>query len=291
MTISKVSELTKLTKKAIRYYESVGLVQSKVLTNGYRDYSNDSIEKLNIIKILRQLSFSIEEIRECFKDQKTLLSNFSIKAKQLEQDKNIITNQIDIINNIVNKELNLSDIKLFQNDIEEINEKQTKKIATLLKQIFPGDFGQIITAAYSPFLHESISSIEQQEILNSLVNELDDINQITVPKELLLWAKNHNNEEEISNKFNKMKIDYSQDYEEFSENKKIVINEYLNNSEDGATYHTNLDLITFLSTECSSVIEIFGRYLPLLSKTYQQFYLKQERFLKENDELIKKLNK
>lgn len=291
MTISKVSEVTKLTKKAIRYYESVGLVQSKVLTNGYRDYSNDSIEKLNIIKVLRQLSFSIEEIRECFKDQKTLLSNFSIKAKQLEQDKNIIKNQIDIINNIVNKELNLSDIKTFQNDIEQINEKQTKKIATLLKQIFPGDFGQIITAAYSPFLYETISSIEQQEILNSLVKELDDIDQITVPKELLLWAKNHNNEEEISNNFNKMKIDYSQDYEDFSENKKSVINEYLNNSEESASFHTNLDLITFLSKKGSPVIEILGKYLPLLSITYQQFFLKQERFLKENEELIKKLNK
>ena len=88
-----------------------------------------------------------------------------------------------------------------------------------------------------------------------------------------------------------MKIDYSQDYEDFSENKKSVINEYLNNSEESASFHTNLDLITFLSKKGSPVIEILGKYLHLLSITYQQFFLKQERFLKENEKLIKKLNK
>jgi len=291
MIISEVVELTKLTKKAIRYYESVELIKSSVLANGYRDYSKEIVEKLRIIKNLRELSFSIDEIKEAFKDEVSLINSLSLKAKQLELNKDILSNQIDIINNIVNNNLKINDIDNFENNINKINGKNSLKIGTLLQKIFPGDFGQIISAAYSPFLNETILSSKQKETFESLVIELDNIDQITIPEELLLWARNHNNEEAIKYNFNRMKSEYSDDYDEFSEKKKNLIKEYLENSNEKTKFYTNLDLITFLSKEGSPVIEILGKYLPLLSKTYEQFYLKQERFLKENDELINKLNK
>lgn len=55
MLIKEVCTITKLTKKAVEYYEKQGLVFPKVLKNGYRDFYNDDIEQLKKIVVLRKL--------------------------------------------------------------------------------------------------------------------------------------------------------------------------------------------------------------------------------------------
>lgn len=71
MTILKAAERTGLTKKAIRYYETEGLITPELENNGYRDYSEEIIRKLILIRSLRNLSFTIKEIRLVYR-MKTL---------------------------------------------------------------------------------------------------------------------------------------------------------------------------------------------------------------------------
>ena len=75
MLIKQVSTITGLTKKAIEYYTLQGLVAPAVLNNGYRDYSQNDIELLNKISVLRKLGISTEEI-------KTVLADHSNSALQ-----------------------------------------------------------------------------------------------------------------------------------------------------------------------------------------------------------------
>lgn len=63
MTIKDVKELTGLTIKSIRYYEEKGLVNiGRNKDNGYRNYTEEDIERLKLIKVLRYINFSVEEI-------------------------------------------------------------------------------------------------------------------------------------------------------------------------------------------------------------------------------------
>lgn len=63
MRINKVEEKVGITKKNIRFYEEKGLLHpERNKENGYREYSDSDVEMLQKIKLLRQLSVSIEEI-------------------------------------------------------------------------------------------------------------------------------------------------------------------------------------------------------------------------------------
>ena len=63
MKINEVETRVGITKKNIRFYEEKGLVSPKRNdTNGYREYSEEDVEILQKVKLLRQLSVPIEEI-------------------------------------------------------------------------------------------------------------------------------------------------------------------------------------------------------------------------------------
>lgn len=64
MRIKEVEALTGLTAKAIRLYESKGLLQvSRQEENDYRDYTEEDVKRLKTIAVLRELDVSIKEIK------------------------------------------------------------------------------------------------------------------------------------------------------------------------------------------------------------------------------------
>lgn len=63
MNISAVEKKTGLTKANIRFYESEELITPARLENGYRDYTENNVETLMKIKLLRELRVPIEKIR------------------------------------------------------------------------------------------------------------------------------------------------------------------------------------------------------------------------------------
>ena len=72
----KIGELAKQSGTAastIRYYESMGLLPASVRnSNGYRQYTANSVEQLKIIKFAQSLGFSLEEIPTLGKPNKGL---------------------------------------------------------------------------------------------------------------------------------------------------------------------------------------------------------------------------
>ena len=64
MNIKQVEQTTGLTARQIREYEKIGLIPAITRTpSGYRDYSQDSIERLQFIKRARDVDFSLAEIK------------------------------------------------------------------------------------------------------------------------------------------------------------------------------------------------------------------------------------
>ena len=63
MTIHELEQQTGMARANIRYYEQEGLLSPLRRENGYRDYSQEDLKTLLRIKLLRQLDFSLDEIR------------------------------------------------------------------------------------------------------------------------------------------------------------------------------------------------------------------------------------
>lgn len=63
MKISDVERLTGLTAKTIRYYERKGLVKVGRSENTYREYTQENVERLGKIKLMRELGISVADIR------------------------------------------------------------------------------------------------------------------------------------------------------------------------------------------------------------------------------------
>ncbi|GAA4426754.1 MerR family transcriptional regulator [Georgenia halophila] len=65
MQIGEVAERTGLSQRTIRYYGEVGLAEpSRRTAGGFRLYTEADVEKLELIKKMKPLDFTLEEMRE-----------------------------------------------------------------------------------------------------------------------------------------------------------------------------------------------------------------------------------
>ena len=65
MQIGDIAERTDLSLRTVRYYEEVGLLEvAQRSPGGYRLYTDAAVERLLVIKQMKPLEFSLEEMRE-----------------------------------------------------------------------------------------------------------------------------------------------------------------------------------------------------------------------------------
>ncbi|HWU59889.1 MAG TPA: MerR family transcriptional regulator [Microbacteriaceae bacterium] len=63
MRISEVARRAGVTTKSVRYYESLGLVTSRRLSNGYRDYDDHQASLVAEVRALSRLGIRLEQTR------------------------------------------------------------------------------------------------------------------------------------------------------------------------------------------------------------------------------------
>lgn len=65
MQINQLADLTGVSPKTIRYYESIGVLpEPHRSSNGYRDYDEVDIERLKLVAGARRLEFSLDDVTE-----------------------------------------------------------------------------------------------------------------------------------------------------------------------------------------------------------------------------------
>lgn len=87
MKIKEIEERSGMTRANIRFYESLELLNPTRDANGYRDYSEDDLEILRKIKLLRLLEMPLEEIKALHNGKHHLLSVLEQHIQVLEQKK------------------------------------------------------------------------------------------------------------------------------------------------------------------------------------------------------------
>lgn len=88
MLINEAARKCGITKKAVQYYVEQGLVDPKVLENGYRDFSEEDTKVLKRVVLYRKLGLSIREIRRVLEDRGEISGIFYQRELELEQEKN-----------------------------------------------------------------------------------------------------------------------------------------------------------------------------------------------------------
>lgn len=83
MRINEVAKLTGVSARTLQYYDEIGLLIPEKLNNGYRDYSDENLEKLQKILFYKFLKFKLNDIKK-------LLDADDDNLKILEQQRELI---------------------------------------------------------------------------------------------------------------------------------------------------------------------------------------------------------
>ena len=86
MNIKEIEERSGLTRANIRYYEQEGLIAPARRENKYRDYSEEDLETLLRVALLRSLGFSLDEIRRLQSGELELAAAMRERSAALESE-------------------------------------------------------------------------------------------------------------------------------------------------------------------------------------------------------------
>ena len=87
MRINEVVHKVGLSRKSIRYYESVGLLSpSRDVKNDYRDYSSFDVQRLKVIKFLRDLGVPIKDLKLLNDDKISLQECLMDRIRKIEDE-------------------------------------------------------------------------------------------------------------------------------------------------------------------------------------------------------------
>ncbi len=135
MKINEVEALVNITKKNIRFYEEQGLLSPQRNTeNGYRNYSEEDVQVLQQIKLLRKLGVPIEEIRHMLIGVHTVGDGIRRHLISLEREKQNLEHSISFCRNLQAMDIPISSLKT-ENMLLEMQELEKSGTTFKNKQI------------------------------------------------------------------------------------------------------------------------------------------------------------
>lgn len=127
-TIGEIGKLYNIGPDSLRYYERKGLLYPKRSDAGYRLYQEEDLWRLNLIKDLRKLHFSINEIEEYLKNR-SFDSTLELMKKKVEIIEKEIEPLLQMKKGLQNKISNLKEVsKLSTDETMEIKTLPERKI-------------------------------------------------------------------------------------------------------------------------------------------------------------------
>ena len=166
MQIKEVQEKLKISSYTLRYYEKMGLIQPYRDENGYRNYSEEDIHKIERIMFLRDINVPIEDIKDILDNKVTFqdvlenhIEKVNTEIESLQYIKNMCEdlkeknipfeeNNIVIDGNIINNSIKIKNIevKIIPNTVyKKLSPSQKEKYFNLKDFISKIDIEKIIS--------------------------------------------------------------------------------------------------------------------------------------------------
>lgn len=122
MMIKEIEKLSGMERANIRFYEREGLITPERLDNGYRNYSEDDLQILLRIRLLRSLHISLDEIKELTEGSKDLMDTLSNQIVRLEQERQDVSYAQDVCHAMQEDRVSFADLDAIKY-IDEINRR------------------------------------------------------------------------------------------------------------------------------------------------------------------------
>ena len=292
MLINEVCKLTGLTKKAIEYYEKQGLIKPIKSDNGYRNYSQEDIALLNEISLYRKLDISIKDIKVIIKsrDKKDIINNI-IKDKQNKEIQ--IKMQKRYLEEIIENNFDRISIKQLNDEIIESEKNNGEFIKRELIRAFPDGMGKYLAYHFAPYLNEPIDTPDKYEAWINIVEFLDNVPEIKIPRFIQIGYENISDEkskkinDDTRNEINNMLNAEGEELEKYKQ--KLLDNIEKQNDKSllkvmNPFYKFKKQLNEFFNS--SGYYDIFLPNMKILSSEYKEYH---DKLTKLNDKLSKEL--
>ena len=168
MQIKEIQEKLKISSYTLRYYEKMGLIQPYRDENGYRNYNEEDIHKIERIMFLRDINVPIEDIKDILDNKVTFqdvlenhIEKVNTEIKSLQYIKNMCKDE-----NIVIHASGRTDAKVhgrrqvFHFDtLREMPEKQWKRA---INHFLPNDIYIIDSFLVDENFHSRYSATKKE---------------------------------------------------------------------------------------------------------------------------------
>lgn len=180
MLMNEACRASGLTRKAIEYYCAQGLLFPETGENGYRRFSEEDVQTLRKIAVLRGLRLSVEEIRAALRreDRAALQAVWNRQGAALEDAQA----RRALLGRLAKGE----DWESVRRALDALDRKQS--VLARMREKFPGAFGRFICAHFAPFLDESVRTAEQQEAFDTVIEYLDGA-AFELPEDLRIYLE------------------------------------------------------------------------------------------------------
>lgn len=292
MLINKVCKLTGLTKKAISYYEKQDLIKSMKSDNGYREYTEEDVVLLKEISIYRKLDIPIKDIKEIIKSEDKKSSIINIIEKKKKKEIQIKLQEI-YLERIIDNDFTEKYINELNEEIIKNENNSGEFIRKELIRAFPSGIGKYLAYHFAPYLNEPLDTAEKYKALSEIIEFLDNVPEIKIPKFIELGYENMTDDmyksinEGIKNEINNMLNAKGEELEVYK--KKILDSIERQNDESLAKIINPYNkfkkqLNEFFSS--SGYYDIFIPNMKILSSDYREY---QDRLMELNELISKEL--
>lgn len=131
-TISKASRDFGISTRMMRYYEQVGLIQSKRKEDySYRAYDEDALKRLRQIILLRKLQIPVKKIGITLSNPRAfeVVDIFKESLEELDREITALSTIKSILENFVEEIEKVVGIRLY---LDPLNDNSTQKLAESL---------------------------------------------------------------------------------------------------------------------------------------------------------------
>lgn len=273
MLINEVSQTVNLTKKAIEYYTAQELIYPAILDNGYRDFSQNDVERLKKISLFRKLGLNVQDIKTILADETgDMLRRITVQKElnaQRDQAKKAVLDKLC-------RGQNYAEISA---DLEAIDQNAT--ITEKLLDAFPGYYGRFICLHFARFLNAPIRTEEERHAYNDIITFLGSIPALVFPEDLQTFLDENTMDysaETICNILEKTK-QAIKNPETFLTESKEVLEAYFEFKKSDEYKNSQLGRIQALLKEFNNSSGYYDVFIPAmkrLSKTYAEYSYQME---------------
>lgn len=154
-SIGEVSKICNVSKKALRFYDEIGLISpDQISSNNYRYYSRKTLLNLTVLKYYKQMGFKLEEMRELINSEeyRPMERGFLQKINELEDEQMAVNVKLTSVSDWY--ALLAEAQTVIENDARDVSVKyvEAKEFGFMDQEFIDDDMEAIINLQWTDYL-------------------------------------------------------------------------------------------------------------------------------------------